>query len=179
MMEEKKGPQSRAERYHSEMLLRQFPFLKDHLKNEEYPLAFSYRKPENLFGLSLVFIGLFTGSDALLHLSSFGSVFFGMLVLLAGAALLYGGFWAIFFAKRSYVLVTSKRVVYQKTDLAGRPGEVVSLPRSEIKRVRFLKSTVMYRAGRGDGGVSLETKSGKTLLLPSMLQGENIFGALR
>ena len=45
-MIKKRDSQNRPEQYYSEMLLRQYPWLKDKLKNEEYPIAFSHRKPE-------------------------------------------------------------------------------------------------------------------------------------
>lgn len=176
---EHKEPQNRAGRYYSEMLLRQHPWLNGKLESGEYPIAFSYIKPANLLGLSLVFIGSFVVIDTLFHLTAFGSVFFSLLAILVGAALGYGGFWAIYFAKRAYVLVSPERVVHQKIDLIGRPGKAVSIPRREISRVRFLKSTVMYRAGRSDGGILIEMKNGKTVLFSRVLDGENIFGALR
>lgn len=178
-MVEKNEPQSSSEHYYSEMLLRQNPWLKDKLEGEEYPIAFSYGKPENPLGLSLIFIGSFVVIDMLLHLPAPGSVWFAIPAIFAGAALIYGGFWTIHFAKRAYILVTSKRVVYQKINLAGRPGRTISIPRSEIKRVRFLKSTVMYRVKRGDGGISISTKNGKTIFISSVLNGENVLGALR
>lgn len=178
-VEENKQAQSRPERYYSEMLLRQYPWLKDKLEGEEYPTAFSFRKPEKLLGVSLIFIGAFVVIDTLLHPAAFGSMLPALFLLLAGGVLLYGGLWAVCFAKRSYVLVTSKRVVYQKIALTGRPGKADAVPRSEIKRVRFLKSTVMYRAGRGDGGISLELKNGATIFISSVLQGEDVFAALR
>lgn len=96
-----------------------------------------------------------------------------------GAALFYGGLWAICFAKRSYILVTSERVLHQKTNWIGQPGKEVSISRNEIRRVRFLKSTVMYRVGRSDGGIALEMKNGRTVFISSVLHGENIFDALR
>lgn len=176
-MEEKR--ESQDKRYYSEMLLRQHPWLKDALEEEEYPIAFSYRKPENLLGLSLIFIGSFAVIDTLVHLTALDSIGVGILIILAGAALLYGGFWAIYFAKRSYVLVTAERVLYQKINLIGRPGKTVSIPRSEIKRARFLKSTVMYLAKRGDGGISILMKNGKTVFISSVVSGENILGALQ
>ena len=178
-MEEKKEPQSRPECSYSAMLLRQSPWLKDNLKTEEYPIAFSYRKPENLLGFSVAFIGLFVAIDALLHPAAFGNVLYGVLAALIGAALLYGGLWAICFAKRSYILVTSERVVHQKINLFGQPGKTISILRSEIARVRFLKSTVMYRARRSDGGISIEMKTGKTIFVSSVRNGETIFDALR
>ena len=161
------------------MLLRQYPWLKDKLKNEEYPIAFSHRKPETLLGLSLVFIGLFVIVDTLFHTASFGNALLVILSVFIGAALFYGGLWAICFAKRSYILVTSERVLHQKTNWIGRSGKEVSISRNEIRRVRFLKSTVMYRVGRSDGGIALEMKNGRTVFISSVLHGENIFEALR
>ena len=61
----------------------------------------------------------------------------------------------------------------------GQPGKEVSISRNEIRRVRFLKSTVMYRVGRSDGGIALEMKNGRTVFISSVLHGENIFDALR
>ena len=75
-MIKKRDSQNRPEQYYSEMLLRQYPWLKDKLKNEEYPIAFSHRKPETLLGLSLVFIGLFVVFDTLFHTASFGNALF-------------------------------------------------------------------------------------------------------
>ena len=161
------------------MLLRQHPWIGGLLREEEYPVAISYRKPENLFGGSLLFVGCFVFLDTLLHLRAFGGIFPALALLLAGIAAAYGGVWAIFFAKRSYVLVTSERLVYQKINLFGQPGRQISLPRSEIQRVRFLKSTVMYRISRSDGGISVATKNGTTLLIPSVRDAETILGALR
>ena len=178
-MIKKRDSQNRPEQYYSEMLLRQYPWLKDKLKNEEYPIAFSHRKPETLLGLSLVFIGLFVVFDTLFHTASFGNALFVILSVFIGAALFYGGLWAICFAKRSYILVTSERVLHQKTNWIGQPGKEVSISRNEIRRVRFLKSTVMYRVGRSDGGIAIEMKNGRTVFISSVLHGENIFDALR
>ena len=178
-MIKKRDSQNRPEQYYSEMLLRQYPWLKDKLKNEEFPITFSHRKPETLLGLSLVFIGLFVVFDTLFHMASFGNALFVILSVFIGAALFYGGLWAICFAKRSYILVTSERVLHQKTNWIGQPGKEVSISRNEIRRVRFLKSTVMYRVGRSDGGIALEMKNGRTVFISSVLHGENIFDALR
>lgn len=178
-MEKKTTPQSRPERYYSEMLLRQNPWLKDLLEGEEYPVALSYRKPEKLFGITLLFIGCCVALDTLLHLKAFGGVFPGFLLTLAGAVMIYGGVWTLFLAKRSYILVTSERVVYQKINLLGQPDKVISIPRSEIKRVKFLKSTVMYRITRSDGGISIAMKGGKTIFISSVRDAETILGALR
>ena len=76
-------------------------------------------------------------------------------------------------------MVTSERVLHQKTNWIGQPGKEVSISRNEIRRVRFLKSTVMYRVGRSDGGIALEMKNGRTVFISSVLHGENIFDALR
>ena len=179
LVAERSAPQKGPEHYYSQMLLRQYPWLREKLRNGEFPLALSYKKPETLLGFSLVFIGSFLVLDTLFHLTAFGGVLPGLVALLTGAALLYGGLWALCFAKRSYLLVTSERVLYQKIDLLGRPGKTVVLPRSEIKRARFLKSTVLYRAGRGDGAISLEMKNGTSVFIASVRQGENILGALR
>lgn len=166
-------------RYYSGMLLRQHPWLKERLQGEEYPVAFSYRKPELAAGISLAFIGGFAILDALFHLPAFGIAWIGLLVMAGGAALLYGGVWALCFAGRAYLLVTSERVVYQKVDLLGRPGRQISIPRGEIRRVRFLKSTVMYRMGRSDGGIAMLLKNGRTVSVSNVRDAENIFGALR
>lgn len=178
-METTSAPQEDSGLYYSKMLLRQNPWLEELLKEGEAPVAISYRKPENLFGGSLLFIGCFVFLDTLLHLSAFGGAFPALALLLAGIAAAYVGVWAILFAKRSYVLVTSERLVYQKINLLGRPGRQISLPRSEIQRVRFLKSTVMYRINRSDGGISVAAKDGSTLLIPSVRDAETILGALR
>ena len=151
-MIKKRDSQNRPEQYYSEMLLRQYPWLKDKLKNEEYPITFSHRKPETLLGLSLVFIGLFVVFDTLFHMASFGNALF---------------------------VILSVRVLHQKTNWIGQPGKEVSISRNEIRRVRFLKSTVMYRVGRSDGGIALEMKNGRTVFISSVLHGENIFDALR
>lgn len=172
-------PQNESQLYYSQMLLRQHPWLKGQLKGTEYPVAISYRKPENLFGTALVFIGGFTAVDALLHVEAFGGIWPVLALILAGILMVYGGAWVLCFAKRSYVLVTSERIVYQKTDLLGRPGKVISVPRSEIQGARFLKSTVMFRAARNDGGISIAMKDGKTILISSLKEAENILGALR
>lgn len=171
-------PQGRPGRNYSEMLLRQHPWLKDQLSGAEYPVAISYRKPETLFGAALVFIGCFVVLDTLFHLDAFGGVLQGLLLVLAGTVTIYSGVWALFFVKRSYVLVTSERMVYQKINLLGQPGKAICVPRSQIQRARFLKSTVMYRVKRNDGGISIVLKNGKTILISSVRDAESILGAL-
>lgn len=161
------------------MLLRQYPWLRGRLREAEVPVAISWRKPETLFGISLLFIGAFTAADMLLHLGAFGSVWVGLLLAAAGLALAYGGVWALFFAGRAYVLVTSERVIYQKAGPLGRGGKSVAMARAEIRRARLLKSTVMYRILREDGGIALTTRDGHTLFIPSVRDGEAILDALR
>ena len=171
--------QNNPGRYYSEMLLRQMPWLKDILKEEEYPIAFSYRRPERLFAVSLLFIGAFIAADALFHPSAFGTPGIFLLILLIGMLLLYGGFWSMILSRRSYVLVTSGRVIYQKTNLFGRPGKTLVMLRSQIKRARFFKSTVMYWTGRRDGSIAIQLREGQTFVIPSLQNGENILAALR
>lgn len=175
-MEETPVPQDSV-RYYSQMLLRQHPWLRERMEGGEYPTAISYRKPETLSGAALLFIGGFAVVDTLGN--AFGGLWQSLLVILLGAGAIYGGVWTLWFAKRSYVLVTSQRVVYQKVDPLGRPGKVICIPREEIQRARFLKSTVMYRVGRSDGGISISLTNGKTILIPSLRDAENILGALR
>lgn len=174
-----KESQEGSARYYSEMLLRQHPWLRGVLQGQEYPIAFSYRKPENLLGLSLAFVGMFVVTDTVLHLTRFDSILLGALFMLVGCILLYAAFWAMCFAKRAYILVTSERVVYQKMNLLGKPGRAIAVARNDISRVRFLKSTVMYRMGRHDGGISIQMKNGRSIFVSGVCDGENIFGALR
>lgn len=176
-MGKKRAAREESGRSHCEMLLRQYPWLNDRLEGEEIPIALSHRKPERLFGGALLFIGGFALVDTLLHLSAFG-VLSSLMILLVGTAMAYAGIWVLCFASRGYVLVTSRRVVYQKVDLLGRPGKALSISRGEILRARFMKSTVMYRADRSDGGVCLSLKNGKTLVLPSLCDAETILDAL-
>lgn len=170
---------SAPESAYSKMLLRQNPWLEGVLQEDELPMALSFRTPEWLFGSSLIFIGGFMFLDVLLHPASFGSIPLAFLLGLLGAALAYSGLWAILFAKRSYVLVTSRRIVYQKISFLGKPGKQISIPRSDIQRIRFLKSTVMYRIRRSDGGIAILLKNGKTVLISSLRNAENILGAVR
>lgn len=179
----KENPADRQElpeqsgRFYAEMLLRQHPWLKEHLTEQELPLAFSYRKPETLTGISLLFIGAVGTVDTLLHFTGLGGILPGVLLLLACAVSGYAGIWFLRFARRSYVLVTSEKVVYRKTDFLGRPGKTVLIPRSRIKRVRLLKSTVMYRGAQGDGVISITMENGKTAALPRLTDGEAVLGA--
>ena len=162
----------------SNMLLRQFPWIRKHLQPGEFPLALSYQKAEILPGVSLLLIGAVVLLDSLLHPAAFGHPLLVVPVVLAGAVLLYSGIWLLLFAKRTYVLVTSHRLIYQKMDLLGKPGRSITILRSDIKRASFLKSTVMYLIRRGDGAVSLTLQSGKTYLLPNLVEGERICSAL-
>lgn len=143
------------------------------------PLHFRTGSRKHYWGFLLCLSDLFVVFDTLFHTASFGNALFVILSVFIGAALFYGGLWAICFAKRSYILVTSERVLHQKTNWIGQPGKEVSISRNEIRRVRFLKSTVMYRVGRSDGGIALEMKNGRTVFISSVLHGENIFDALR
>lgn len=179
MVEEKDVSQTRPEQIYSEMLLRQHSWLKDKLEEGEHPAAVSYRKPDSLRGLSLGFIGLFLIADTALHVTDYGGIWPGAAILLAGAALLYSGVWFLCFAKKSYILVTSERVLYQPVNWMGKPGKARSIPRGEIRNVRLLKSTVMYRAGRSDGDIFIETRDGGTVIAPNIRDGENILGVLR
>lgn len=178
-MNEKHTSLYQAERYYSDMLLRQYPWLKNQMADAEYPVSLSFRKPELLFGSSALFVGCFILLDTLLHMKAFGGLFPGLLLILIGSAMIYAGVWAIFFVKKGYVFVTSQRIEYQKVDLLGRPGKTLILPRSEIQSARFLKGTVMYFIKRCDGDISITTKSGKTILIPGVRDAENILGALR
>lgn len=172
----KKGAPESA---YSKMLLRQNPWLEGVLQEDELPMALSFRTSEWLFGSSFIFIGGFMFLDVLLHPTSFGSIPLALLLGLLGATLAYSGLWAILFAKRSYVLVTSRRIVYQKISFLGKPGKQISIPHSDIQRIRFLKSTVMYRIRRSDGGIAILLKNGKTVLISSLRNAENILGAVR
>lgn len=167
------------EHYYSEMLLRQYPWLKKQMGIGEYPISLSFRKPELPFGTAILFIGCFILLDTLLHLKAFGGPFLSLLLILIGVSMIYAGVWALCFVKKAYIFVTKQRIVYQKVNLLGRPGKVLTLPRSEIQGVRFLKSTVMYFIKRSDGDISITTKSGKTILIPGVRDAENILGALR
>ena len=178
-VEEKRAPQGAAEHAYAEMLLRQHPWLRDELSEGESPEAFSYRKPESLTGVFLTGIGLFVIADTLLHLSAFGGVLTGALIALAGAAIFYGGIWILRFAGRAWVLVTPERLLYRHIDLFGKPGRTLTIPRAEIRSARFLKSTVMYRITRSDGEILVTRKSGKTVLLPVLRDGEAVLEALR
>lgn len=161
------------------MLLRQYPWLKNQMADAEYPISLSFRKPELLFGSAVLFVGCFILLDTLLHLKFFGGLFPGLLLILIGSAMIYAGVWALCFVKKGYVFVTSQRIAYQKVDLLGRPGKILTLPRSEIQSARFLKGTVMYFIKRSDGDISITTKSGKTILISGVRDAENILGALR
>lgn len=178
-MDKQTVSQNRPDFFYSEMLLRQHPWLKNQLEEEEYPIAVSYRKPEKLFGFSLLLIGCVIMLDPVFHVNSFGGIFPVLLLVLLGAAIIYIGAWSLFFSKRSYVLVTSERLIWQKINLLGQPGKRISIPRTEIQRARFLKSTVMFRINRSDGDISISTNDGKTIVIPSVLEAENILGALR
>lgn len=169
----------RSEQFYSDMLLRQNPWMKDKLEEGEYPSFISYRTPEKLLGGSLIFIGTFAAIDTLLHLSAFGNILVGIAVALSGVMLLYGGFWAVYFTRRSYMLVTSKRVIYQKINIFGGSGKEYRILRSDIKRVRFYKSTVMYRVRRGDGGISILMNNGKSIFISSVEKAEIIIESLR
>lgn len=172
------APAGPADSY-ARMLLRQHPWLQEILAEGEVPIALSYRRPERLFGASLLFIGCFSAAEALLHPGAFGGALPGVMLFLAGAALACAGVWAIWFARRSCLVVTSERVLYQRVGLFGRPRKPLIIPRSEIRRARFFKSTVMYRVRRSDGGIAITTKSGGTVFIASLRDAENILGALQ
>ncbi len=178
-MDAKFPTQHEPELSYSKMLLRQNPWLKTILQKEETPIALSFRAPEWLFGCCLIFIGSFTILDILLHPRAFGNILLTLLLILLGAAVNYSGLWTILFSKRSYVLVTSQRIVYQKVNLLGRQGKQLSILRGDIQRVRFLKSTVMYRIRRSDGGIAILLKNGKTVFISNLRDAENILGAMR
>lgn len=178
-MDDKKDIPHRSGQSYSDMILRQNPWMKDKLEEGEYPCFLSYRTPEKLLGGSLMFIGAFAAINTLLHLSAFGNLLVGIVVALAGVILLYGGFWEIYFARCSYILVTSKRIIYQKINIFGGYGKEYRLLRSDIKRVRFFKSTVMYRVRRDDGGVSILMNNGKSIFISSVEKAESIIESLR
>ncbi len=167
---------------YSRMLLRQHPWLSGLLQEGETLIAFSYREPETLPGISLLFVGVAALGDFALHPEAFGGMLPGAFVILAGALLSAGGVWAVCFAKRSYTLVTSRRILYQKINLLGRPGKTVCIPRGQVRSARYLKSMVMYRGAGSSGSVLLvlqNEQNGGRLLIPGMQDGENIFDALR
>lgn len=178
-MEEKEVSQARSEKLYSEMLLRQYPWLKGKMEEGEHPVAISYRKPDYLRGLSLAFIGLLVIVDTALHLTAYGGILPGTGIILVGTVLLWVGVWFLFFAKRSFILVTSERVLHQTINWMGKPGKERSIPRSQIKNVRLLKRTVMYRGGRSDGDISIELQSGRHLIVSSVHHGKNILDALQ
>ena len=94
------------------MLLRQYPWIKDILADKDMPIALSFRKPQLLFGVSLIFIGSVLLIDALIHLLPFSNILFYMITCFLGILAFYRGIWELKFARRSYVLVTKNNVIY-------------------------------------------------------------------
>ena len=164
---------------YADMLMRRNPQMAALLQSGEYPIAFSRRKPDYLFGVCMCFIGIFAAADTLVHPNTFGNVFYVLAVMLAGAVCVWFGIRALYLTKNTYIAVTDRRIIIQNIDLLGRPRKAESIPRSEIKRARLLKSTVMYRIRREDGAVSFTLQSGRTVVVSGVQDGEGILSALR
>ena len=165
--------------YYSQMLLRQHPWLSSILKESELPVALSYRKPEKPLGFALLFIGCFVVLEALLHPVAFGGMFPRLILIFIGAIMIYTAFWALHLVTRSYVLVTTERLIYQKASFLRKPGKMIILPRYDIQQVRFLKGTVMYYAKRSDGDILVITRNRKSILISGVRDAENILESLR
>ena len=165
--------------YHSDMLLRQYPWIKDMLADKDMPIALSFRKPQLLFGVSLIFIGSVLLIDALIHLLPFSNTLFYITTGFIGTLALYRGIWELKFSRRSYILVTKNNVIYQKISLIGKSGNIINISRSDIKRAHLLKSTVMYLIRRSDGSICLSLKDGKKIFIDNIRDGETICEAVQ
>lgn len=165
--------------YHSGMLLRQYPWIKDMLADKDMPIALSFRKPQLLFGVSLIFIGSVLLIDALINLLPFSNTFFYIATGFLGTLALYRGIWELKFSRRSYILVTKDNVIYQKISLTGKIGNTITISRSDIKRAHLLKSTVMYLIRRSDGSICLSLKNGKKVFIDNIKDGETICEAVQ
>lgn len=172
-------PQNESHNYYAQMLMRQNPWMKDDLQPGEIPLALSHRKPEYLSGVSMGFIGLFVIADILLHARAIGNIPYLLALLPVGAVLIYCSIRTLFFVSRSSVLVTDRRIILKEPDLLGRTSKEKIIPRSEIRRARLLKSTVMYFVRREDGAIALDLKNGKTVVIPDVQNGEAVLSVLR
>ena len=165
--------------YHSSMLLRQYPWIKDILADKDMPIALSFRKPQLLFGVSLIFIGSVLLIDALIHLLPFSNILFYMLTGFLGILAFYRGIWELKFARRSYILVTKNNVIYQMISFTGKIGNTVTISRADIKYAHLLKSTVMYLIRRSDGSICLSLKNGKKVFIDNIGDGESICEAIQ
>ena len=161
------------------MLLRQYPWIKDMLADKDMPIALSFRKPQLLFGVSLIFIGSVLLIDALIHLLPFSNTLFYITTGFIGTLALYRGIWELKFSRRSYILVTKNNVIYQKISLIGKSGNIINISRSDIKRAHLLKSTVMYLIRRSDGSICLSLKDGKKIFIDNIRDGETICEAVQ
>lgn len=167
-----------SETAYAEMLLRQHPWMRALLHAEEKPLGFSYRNAEVMHGGFAALLGAFCVVDAVLQFQGFPAAL-AVLVILIGIALLWAGVWLLCFRKRSYIIVTNERVLWRKINAFGKDGKLVEISRADIQRVRYLKSTVMYRIRRKDGAVALYLKNGKTVVISGVRDGETIFTSIR
>lgn len=168
----------RSEKAHGEMLLRQYPWMKELLQADEIPQAVSFQNADLFHGIIIVFLGIFCVVSPVLRLKGYGPLP-AMLLILAGIALIWLGIWLICFRKRGYMIVTQRRVLHRKINLFGRDGKLLEIDRRSIVRVRFLKSTVMYRIGRADGAIAITLDQNKTIVIPDLRDGEKTFSSLR
>ena len=177
-MSEANSAEIRSAAAYSDMLVRQHPFIRELLRADERPIAFSYRNAEVFHGVFILLLGVFCALDPVIQFAGFPA-WAAAAAALIGAALIWLGVWLIWFRKRSYVLVTTRRVLCRGVNPFGKPGRLREIDRADIQRVRWLKSTVMYRIGRKDGAIALTLKNGGSVVLSGVREAETVFTSIR
>lgn len=162
----------------SAFLIQQHPEIKGQLGTLEMVREFSYRKPAIWTGLFLVFAGVVVLVDIITHFLFRGLVW-SIPFLILCLIQIYLGIRLAILVRREYVFVTSRRVVYQKMNLWGKPAaNARSVLISDIACAHLFKRAVMFQAQSGGGDLLLKLKSNKKWLLPALYHGEYVTEAI-
>jgi hypothetical protein len=157
------------------LLLRQYPRLKEQLCGGEVMLAISQRKPMRITGLFCILIGIVAAVQTL-EFFLFQHPWWGAAALPFFVAVVWAGVWLAFLMGREYVFVTDSRIVHQRLDLLGRrKSSVVSILFSEIEGVNLYRSSILFRTfDNMDGDLLIRRKNGSSYIVMALQDSVNL-----
>jgi hypothetical protein len=163
----------------SGLLGRKYPHIREKLEKDEILLVVSTRNPQLVSGLLCFALGAFM----LLYTPSLFvfDTLLTLILLLTVAAFIWTGIRLTKLVKREYMFVTNSRVVHQKTDLLGRVTvRSITIPLAEISRLHLYRSAIMLRGFNStNGDLAIKKKNGKSHLIPSLTNSEDVAEILK